>query len=76
MADVEAKFEENVEGAYYVDENCIACGLCPDEAPGNFTMSDDESHAYVYKQPEDDEEEEACEAALASCPVEAIGDDG
>jgi ferredoxin len=30
----------------------------------------------VYKQPENAEEEAQCQEAKASCPVEAIGDDG
>ncbi len=36
MADPGAKVPENVEGEFYVDEECIACGLCVDEAPENF----------------------------------------
>ncbi len=76
MADKNDKFKENVDGNYYVDENCIACGVCVNEAPDNFTMNDDDTHAYVFKQPENSEEEEACISALESCPVDAIGDDG
>ena len=76
MADKNSKYPENVEGPYYVDEQCIACGICPDEAPGNFTMNDDESYAYVFEQPEDEEQEQASQEALNSCPVAAIGDDG
>lgn len=76
MADIASKLADNVDGPYYVDENCIACGVCPDEAPDNFKMSEDESNAFVYKQPDNSEEEENCQIALESCPVEAIGDDG
>lgn len=76
MADIHDAFPENVEGPYYVDEQCIACGICPTEAPDHFKMSDDEAHAYVYKQPENEEEESSCDDALNSCPVSAIGDDG
>ncbi len=47
-----------------------------DTAPENFKMNDDDSNAFVYKQPENDEEKEACEEALESCPVDAIGNDG
>lgn len=39
-------------------------------------MNDDDSSAFVYKQPENDKEREACEEALESCPVDAIGNDG
>ncbi|MGM0419742.1 MAG: ferredoxin [Bacillota bacterium] len=76
MADVESKVPENVDGPYYVDETCIACEVCLGEAPDNFEMSDDGSYAFVAKQPENDEEKEQCDSALASCPVDAIGDDG
>jgi len=47
-----------------------------DTAPENFKMNDDDSNAYVYKQPESDEERELCEEALDACPVNAIGNDG
>lgn len=39
-------------------------------------MNDDDSNAFVYKQPENDEEKAACEEALEACPVNAIGNDG
>lgn len=76
MADKADKVDENIPGPYYVDNECIACNLCVDTSPENFKMNDDESNAYVYKQPENDKEKEACEEALTSCPVEAIGNDG
>ena len=76
MANIDDKFPENVDGAYYVDEQCIACGLCPTEASNNFTMTDDDSYAYVFKQPENDEQKQDCKDALEGCPVDAIGNDG
>ncbi len=76
MADRTAKFPSNVKGKFYVDDQCIACDACVNEAPDNFTMDDDDGHAFVSKQPESLEEVEACNAALEACPVEAIGDDG
>lgn len=76
MADRSAKFPNNVKGKFYVDEQCIACDACVNEAPDNFTMDDDEGHSYVSRQPESPEEIEACKAALEACPVEAIGEDG
>jgi len=75
MADREYKTKENVEGKYYVDEECIDCDLCREEAPKNFTREDSQGYSYVYKQPESDEEEEMCQNALDNCPVEAIGND-
>ena len=76
MADKSARLAENVDGAYYVDDTCIACGACAGEAPDNFRMSDDESIAFVFKQPENDSEKDACESALDVCPVSAIGNNG
>lgn len=75
MADRDEKNKENVEGKYYVDEQCIDCDLCREEAPNNFTREDNEGYSYVYKQPENDLEEEMCQSALDNCPVEAIGND-
>lgn len=76
MVDKANKVPQNVEGPYYVDDQCITCRLCTSDAPDNFKMTDDESTAYVYKQPENDSEKEACEEAMDTCPVDAIGNDG
>lgn len=76
MADLEGKWKQNIDGQYYVDDQCIACDACCVEAPNHFFMNDDDGHAYVAKQPESEEEHEECVNALAACPVGAIGDDG
>tara|TARA_A100000171_G_C2060234_1_gene109588 strand:+ start:403 stop:636 length:234 start_codon:yes stop_codon:yes gene_type:complete len=76
MADIEDKWEENVKGKFYVDEQCIDCDLCREVAPDNFTRYEDGGYSYVYKQPENEEELELCIEAMEGCPVEAIGDDG
>lgn len=76
MADKTAKQEQNVPGKYYVDDQCIACDVCCLEAPKSFLMNDEEGHAYVNKQPENEEEKQECESALEQCPVGAIGNDG
>ena len=76
MADRTDKVEDNVSGKYYVDSNCIDCDVCRETAPDNFTANEDEGYSYVFKQPENDEQETQCQEALESCPVEAIGDDG
>jgi ferredoxin len=73
MADPGAKVSENVDGPYFVDDACTACESCVDEAPNNFKMNDDGEYAYVFKQPENDEEETQCQEALDGCPAEAIG---
>ena len=76
MADKSTKWEENTPGKVYVDETCIACDACVTSAPNNFSMNDDDGHAYVSKQPESPEEEEQVREAMEGCPVESIGDDG
>ncbi len=75
MADKTTKWPQNVPGRYYVDESCIASDFCVAAAPNNFKM-DESGHAYVFKQPENEEEERQCREALAGCPVSAIGDNG
>ena len=76
MADASQKVPENKGGRFYVDATCIDCELCREMAPGSFARQDDAGYSYVYHQPEDEAEEEACESALEECPVEAIGRDG
>jgi ferredoxin len=76
MADKSAKFPQNASGQYYVDDQCIACDACVMEAPNFFEMNDDDGHAFVKLQPTSEKEFEHCENALASCPVDAIGNDG
>jgi|YelNatPaOPRAMG01_1025707.scaffolds.fasta_scaffold04233_4 ferredoxin len=76
MANKSAKVSENVPGKYYVDDQCIACGVCEGTAPENFKMNNDGTHAYVAKQPENDVEEGQVKDAMGSCPSNSIGDDG
>ena len=76
MANKLARVPENVPGAYYVSDDCIACGLCTQEAPATFAMMDDDSYAYVKKQPGTPEEVSAAEQAKEVCPSDSIGNDG
>lgn len=76
MADKKSKWDLNVPGKFYVDDQCIACDACVMEAPGFFTMNDDDGHAYVKLQPKSQEDLEECLSAMEACPVEAIGNDG
>lgn len=76
MADKNNKVPLNVPGKWYVDTSCIDCDVCRTTAPNNFRANEDEGYSYVFKQPETPEEEAQCQEAKASCPVEAIGDDG
>lgn len=76
MADSTLKNPENIDGKYYVDQNCIAAKLCASLAPGNFKMGESGTYAIVYRQPANDSEVAQCEEARRNCPVAAIGDDG
>lgn len=76
MADIANRYGDNILGRYYVDNQCIDCDLCRETAPNNFTRNDDGGYSYVYKQPENHDEEKQCKEAKEGCPVEAIGDDG
>ncbi|SVC34107.1 uncharacterized protein METZ01_LOCUS286961, partial [marine metagenome] len=33
MAEIQDKYEDNVTGKYFVDEQCIDCDLCRETAP-------------------------------------------
>ncbi|HEY9854422.1 MAG TPA: ferredoxin [Stenomitos sp.] len=76
MAEVTEKFADNVAGRFYIDASCIVCGACEGTAPDNIRLSDDGSHDVVYKQPENEAEEQAIQEAIEGCPVGAIGEDG
>ncbi|MBN1516803.1 ferredoxin [Candidatus Sumerlaeota bacterium] len=74
MADNSAKVPENVPGKWYIDTNCIFCSSCVDVAPDN--IKDGDEYSYVFKQPENEAEEEALRKAMEECPTDSIGDDG
>jgi ferredoxin len=76
MADKTTKHADNVPGKYYVCDTCSACASCTAFAPNNFKLSDDMTHACVFKQPENEQEEAEAKEAMESCPSSAIGDDG
>tara|TARA_R110000824_G_scaffold114561_1_gene265222 strand:- start:2408 stop:2665 length:258 start_codon:yes stop_codon:yes gene_type:complete len=85
MADRDDIWDDNIGGSvtlgekrvsFYVDKTCIFCALCHGIAPENFTVSEDETHDLIYKQPTSEEELGLCYEALEECPVDAIGDDG
>lgn len=72
MAEFANRYQENISGKYYVDDQCIDCDLCRETAPDNFTRSDDEGYSYVFKQAESKEEDLLCQEAMEGCPVEAM----
>ena len=76
MAEIEDRYSDNVEGGFYVDDQCIDCDLCRETAPTNFTRNEDGGYSFVYKQPESSDQEAQCNDAMEGCPVEAIGNSG
>jgi ferredoxin len=80
MQDQLTRFAENVPGKYYTLRICIGCTLCAAIAPANFMENQDMELAvgncYVYKQPENEEEEALCEEAMEVCPADAIQNNG
>ncbi len=73
MANIKFSFKDNVEGEFFVDEECIACDACVFSASNFFAMNSIEENAYVKTQPKTAEEKLLCENALLCCPVGAIG---
>ena len=76
MGDKADRYLDNLPGTWYVDKKCILCSVCSEAAPKNFKESTEGNHDIVFKQPDSTEEITQCEEAMASCPVEAIGNDG
>lgn len=74
MANPDAKHPQNIEGPWFVDDECINCSVCTDAAPMVFER-DEDGYSYVaFHLPNDPEAVEAFREALEDCPVEAIGD--
>ncbi len=76
MATKDRKWDDNAPGKYYVDRDCVLCTTCYDLAPAFFPISADETHRYVGRQPATPGEIQLVDAAVAGCPMGAIGDDG
>ena len=53
---------------YFVNENCIGCGLCTEICPDVFTLTDDG----VAIASNEDVDNAAADEAMESCPVNAI----
>ena len=65
MADIANTYPDNTPGKYYVDNQCIDCDLCRETAPANFKRNDDGGFSFVYKQPENEDEERLCRCSVA-----------
>lgn len=69
----------DIKDKYYVlTDDCDICGMCEIEAPNNFKIDEKNCYngAFVFKQPETQDEETQCSSAVFSCPTEAIHNDG
>ena len=56
---------------YYVNENCIGCGLCQSVCPEVFSLSD-EGVAVAISEDVPEEALESAAEAMNDCPVGAI----
>lgn len=56
---------------YFVNENCIGCGLCADLCPEVFELTDDNVSKAIDSDVDPSMEESANEA-MDRCPVNAI----
>lgn len=82
MSQPTIKNPKNVVGPWYCTapsstegDGCISCAVCYSNAP-DFYMADENGNAYVYKQPQTEDEIALCDEQLQSCPVNSIGRNG
>ncbi len=68
--------EESVPPKYSVGEQCIACMLCSEVAPGNLVVDAETGIVYVRRQPETADEEGLLREVMHLCPTGAITEDG
>lgn len=73
MASYLLKVSQNIDGPYFVDQNCIACMACIKQAPEMFKLNEDSTQAYVYQMPKNTNNTKNFKIAMDLCPVESIG---
>lgn len=61
MADKNDMVKQNAPGKYYIDNSCVPCNDCLEEAPMLLKYTEDESKVYFHRQPATPEEEIAAE---------------
>lgn len=71
MAKYADRLAANVDGALFVDKNCIDCTTCRWIAPKLFSATG--GYSRVYRQPEADADWTDAARALIACPTGAIG---
>jgi len=70
------RYEDNVEGAFYVDKTCTDCDLCNALAPTIFGSSSLKDHSICIKQPSTISELEQALEAMEASPCASISCDG
>ncbi|MEP7132867.1 MAG: MBL fold metallo-hydrolase [Acidobacteriota bacterium] len=65
------RWEDNADGAFYVDRTCIDCDACRRIAPAVFAEASD--HSFVARQPADEAGRRRALMALVACPTGSIG---
>jgi ferredoxin len=75
MAEITNKNPRNIHGPFYVDDTCIDCDICRENAPAFFRRDEETGFSYVWKQPETDTETALAKTALEGCPTDSIGKD-
>jgi len=73
MARLAARLDENVPGAFFVDDSCIDCGACREIAPATFGRSGRRGQSFVSAQPSAADAEHRALMALVACPTASIG---
>ena len=76
MCEDSKKHPLNVQGRYYITDDCLACRACEETAPNNIRFASEYGMSYVFKQPSTPEEKKQCREALDECYVAAIRDNG
>jgi ferredoxin len=66
------RLPNNVEGKYYVTEECDGCAYCASVAPENFEFDKSTNTYFINKQPATQEEIEFVQEAMEDCPVDAV----
>jgi ferredoxin len=76
MANFKDRYPLNIQGKYYITNQCTDCDLCREYAPNNIKRDGRTGISYVFRQPETPEESAACQMGVEGCPTEAVGNDG
>lgn len=74
MADRRRAYQDNADGAVFVDDSCIHCGTCFHFAPAVF--ADAGEHSRVHRQPGHPDQAEQAALAAVACPTASIGGAG